>query len=344
MYKKKVKIFLGAHLNYINAQNLNCLALAKYLDPKKFSTYALSAHFSPKVKTKANLFNCFFPFRLSSPLGFLWGILKCDVAYLPKHITTPKWIFYIAHLLGKKVFTTIEINMCDIKKESLINSFGSSKNLIDYFKYVSNIFGITQHIIDHSNCGIKLDKRVLYLGVDADLFSEKLRKRLKNVVFIGSLTKRKRVNEFLQLAKQFSHLNFYIIGSGIELSFLKNNATTNVTFLGTLTQKEVSSILNKMDLHILPSKCEGFPKVILEAAAAGIPSLVYSDYGASEWIVNNNNGFIVGEYAELTKTIDRIINEADLLAKTSKGAILMAKRFNWKRIIKDWEDKILSLE
>ena len=39
--RRKKKVFLGAFLNYINAQNLNCLALAKYLDKEKFEVYAL---------------------------------------------------------------------------------------------------------------------------------------------------------------------------------------------------------------------------------------------------------------------------------------------------------------
>lgn len=343
MHKKRIKIFLGAYVNYINAQNLNCLALAKYLNPEKFTTYALSAYFAPKVKTTANLFNCFYPFRISSPLGFLWGIIKCDIAYLPKYSSTPKWILYIAKFLGKKVFTTIELNMCDLDKDSLLNSFGSRSNLIEYFKYIPNIFGITQYIIDNANCGVRLEEKALYLGVEAGFFSKKTRKRLQNVVFIGSLTKRKRVEEFLLLAEQFPSLNFYVIGTGVELSLLKLNAANNVTFMGKLTQKEVASKLNEMDLHVLLSRSEGFPKVILETAASGIPSLVFSDYGASEWI-NNNNGFVVNDSEQLNRVIERLINEDDLLAKNSEGAILMAKRFDWETVIKDWEDKILHLK
>jgi len=38
---KKIKIFLGAYINSTNAQNLNCLALAKYLDKDKFDVYTL---------------------------------------------------------------------------------------------------------------------------------------------------------------------------------------------------------------------------------------------------------------------------------------------------------------
>ena len=302
MDKKKIKIFLGGFINYTNAQNLNCLSLVKHLDSSKFTTYALSVYFLPKIKSQAIIFNCFYPFRISSMIGFLWGVLKCNVIYLPKHHSTPRWILILSNLLGKKMFTTIESNMCDPEKKGMINSFGSQKNLTNHFKHITNIFGITQYIIDNANCGVSLKDKVLYLGVDIDIFRRKVRKVLRNIVFVGHLTESKRVEEFLQLAKQFPHINFNIIGDGINRESLKMQSTENVTFFGRLNQQELSSKFNEMDLLFLPSKSEGFPKVILETAACGIPSIVYHDYGAKEWLDNSHNGFIVDDFFDVIDT------------------------------------------
>jgi len=344
MCEKKIKIFLGAYLNYTNAQNLNCLSIAKHLDSSKFITYALSTYFSPKVETKAILFHCFYPFRISSILGLLWGVIKCDIAYFPKHESTPNWIIKIAALLGKKIFTTIETNVCDFEKEGLLDSFGTRQKLIDHFHYVPNIFGITQYIIDNANCGVRLEGRVLYLGVEIDAFSQKTRKKLRNIVFVGSLTKRKRVFEYLQLAEIYPNIKFNIIGDGIDNLLLKKKAAKNVIFLGQLDQGELASKLNEMDLHVLTSMSEGFPKVILEAAASGIPSIVYSHYGASEWIIDAENGFVVNNFDQMRTTIKRLIDNEDLLLKNSEGALLMAKRFDWRILIKHWEESMLDLK
>jgi len=344
MHKKKTKIFLGGYLNYTNAQNLNCLALAKYLDPSKFTTYALSVYFLPKVKSKAIIFNCFYPFRISSIIGFLWGVLKCDVIYLPKHQSTPKFIFIISNILGKKIFTTIENNMCDIEKESMINTFKGQKNLTNYFQRIPNIFGITQYIINNANCGVNLEKNALYLGVESDIYSAKVRNKLKNIVFVGSLKKRKRVGELLKLAEIFPDIKFNIIGDGVDKESLKINSKENVIFCGFLSQLDLASKFNEMDLHILPSISEGFPKVILEAASAGIPSLVYSNYGASEWIINNKNGFIVNDFNELASRLGLIKDNENLLKKNSEGAILLAKKFDWKIVINKWEEIICNLK
>ena len=343
MDEKKIKIFLGGYLNYTNAQNLNCLALAKHLDSAKFITYALSVYSSPIIKSKAIMFNCIYPFRISSVIGFLWGVLKCDVIYLPKHHSTPKLILIISNILGKKIFTTIENNMCDFERESMINSFNGKKNLINYFQRIPNIFGITQYIINSAKCGVILENKALYLGVESDLYSAKVRNKLKNIVFVGSLKKRKRVGELLKLAKIFPNINFNIIGDGIDKESLEINATDNVIFYGSLTQVELAYKFNNMDLHILPSISEGFPKVILETASAGIPSIVYSNYGASEWIMNNKNGFIVNDFEELTATLRKIIDNENLLKKNSEGAILLAKKFDWKIVINDWNKLIYNL-
>ena len=344
MYKKKTKIFLGAYINNINAQNINCLALARYLNKNTFKVYSLSLYNENKCNVEAKVFKCFYPVRISKIIGFIWGILHCDVIYFPKHHSTPRWILMLSNILGKKLFTTIENNMCDLEKESILNSFGDQKNLINHFKYIPNIFGITQYIIDNANCGVQLEGKALYLGVETDLFSLKVRANLRNIVFVGNLIKRKKTEEFLQLAQQFPHINFNIIGDGVDRTSLKMRATENVTFFGKLNQQELAYKLNKMDLLFLPSRSEGFPKVILEAAACGIPSIVYSDYGAQEWMGNYQNGFVVNNFIDIVDIVKKLEDDNQLLSNISKGARSMSLKFDWNLIIKDWEKVINNLK
>ena len=99
-----------------------------------------------------------------------------------------------------------------------------------------------------------------------------------------------------------------------------------------------------MDLLFLPSKSEGFPKVILEVAACGIPSMVYSDYGANEWMKHMQDGFIIENFDDAIKNIKKLQVDNILIQKTSKGAFEMAKRFDWKIIIKQWDEVIRNLK
>ena len=98
------------------------------------------------------------------------GLHKCDIAYLPKHINTPKIIIKLFKFFSKPIFTTIEMNVADRSKINLIDNFGGLKRLNSYFSYVPNIYGITQFIIDNNRSLLPFKDKVLPLGVENDIY------------------------------------------------------------------------------------------------------------------------------------------------------------------------------
>ena len=344
---KKKKIFLGAYINHNNAQNINCLSIALNLNKDKFDVKTLIT--SPfdcinliKGVRYIRVYNTFF--NISNFFAFFIGILWSDVSYIPKHHSTPIWVLKVSKLFNIKLFTTIEGNMCDQRFKSMIDSFGSKYAMKKYFELIPNIFGITPHIIKSATCGVDIIPTPLYLGLDYKKFCNKrVIKSLKNIVFIGSLTKRKRISEILDLANNFRSLRFHIIGSGSLKMKLESIATSNVIFHGHRNHAEIVKLLNIMDLNILLSHSEGFPKVILETAAASIPSLVYDSYGIDEIIKDNKNGFVISTNEQAYLKIKNLIQDPLLLKNVSKGAFLFSQRFDWKLRIKQWEDIIENL-
>ena len=51
----------------------------------------------------------------------------------------------ISKIFKTRLFTTIEGNMCDTTKRSMIDSFNGVKNMRDYFSLIPNIYGIIPH-------------------------------------------------------------------------------------------------------------------------------------------------------------------------------------------------------
>lgn len=342
---QKIKVFLGGYINYTNAQNINCRAVAEHLDKDNFQVYALTTHFGKKEKFDVYAFHCIKPFSISKHIGFLWGIVKCDIAYLPKHIDTPLWALKLAQLLKKPVFSTIEgnvINKSNINL-NLMSLFGHSKAMQEHFKYVNQIFGITQHLIKETKSVLRIESKPLFLGVNVHHFTANVSKELKSIVFIGRLIKRKRAEEIIKLAINYPTIKFNIIGNGPEKNKLESNALTNTEFYGVLSHNEINTIFEQSDLMFLPSKSEGFPKVILEAASAGIPSIVYNTYGASDWMENKKNGFIATDLDEVKNIINELLDNSKLLQITSENALKLAEKFDWKNVIKDWEIVINNL-
>jgi glycosyltransferase involved in cell wall biosynthesis len=341
------KIFLGAYINVINAQNLNCKSIAFHLDKNKYSVKALVL--GDKNIKKLNDVSLIkistFRYKTSNLFAFIKGVLWADVCYFPKHQSTPKLALKIANLLDKKIFTTIEGNMCDTSKESMIESFGTLENMKSHFSLIPNIFGITSHLVLSSNCGVLINETPLFLGVDKSHFKHKgIKHKVEHLVFIGSLIKRKNLNDILDLAKHFKNITFNIIGDGPLKDELESKSTTNVVFLGRLNSHEISNHLQNMDLHVLLSRSEGFPKVILETASSAIPSILYNDYGADSWLNHSENGFVVSSFEEVKSTIDNLIENPELLRHNSENVLELAEKFDWKIIIKSWEKVIDNLK
>ena len=339
----KIKVFLGGYINYTNAQNLNCRAVAEYLDKDKFVVFALTTHFGKNERFKANTFNCFRPFSFSNHLGFLWGILNCDVAYLPKHIDTPLWVLKLAKILKKPSFTTIEGNVTDLRKSNLISFFGTANIMKNHFSYFKQVFGISHFLIQETQSVIFMNDTPLLLGVNVHQFDSKLAKKLRSIVFVGGLIKRKRVDEFLQLAEFYPQINFNIIGNGSEKDNLEKKSSSNVIFHGVLSHAKMNVIFQKSDLMFLPAISEGFPKVILEAASAGISSIVYNTYGASNWMNDRENGFIVNDFNEVKRIVNELLENPTLLQEVSSNTQELANGYNWENVIKDWEKVIVNL-
>ena len=98
-----------------------------------------------------------------------------------------------------------------------------------------------------------------------------------------------------------------------------------------------------MDLMFFPSRSEGFPKVMLETACAGVPTLCYGDYGADEWITSGVDGFVVNTFEEAKSVIQELIDHPERLNMLSQNAVELGKRFDWKVLVKDWEEEIIRI-
>lgn len=353
--ERKTKIFLGAFINYTNAQNLNCLAIAKHLDKDKFEVFTLEL-FSGNLESNigkiqgVKIFKCFKPFRISGYLGFLWGIWNCDVAYLPKH---ELWKFnrFLLWLFNKKSFSTMEGIIDDENMKSMLETLGSYNKVLEIYKSTNELYPITSYLGKYNSDkhGIRCNIHTLYLGCDTNLFRNDIKRgvSIKTIVYIGRLKKRKGIYDIFQLAKLFPSIKFLIYGNGEEENNLKkiigDQEIDNIELRDVIPHTDLAKVFEHCDLHVLPSRSEGFPKVILETAAAGVPSIVYSDYGADEWMTSGVNGWVVDTLENMKQIIQSLIDNPQLLQKVSSEAVKLADSFDWKVRIKEWEEVIIQL-
>jgi len=348
---RKIKVFLGSYVNMVQAQALNCRALARYLNKDKFIVGARTVYSGDLPIERLSwvrLWHVRYPARIWSRIMYFWGLIWCDVAYMP---SPGAWHWmWIIRLLHKKAFKTIEgafIGTNMTKALALKDIAGSKELLHRSLICTGNTYSITEAMksVNEQVLGLKTKEKVLYLGVDTEGFwNDVKRERLTDVAIVGSNLFYKGLNDFFELARRFPLLTFHVIGSGMGKVDPKVEAERtglkNVVCHGSLIHTELAEVLKGIQLHVFPSRAEGFPKVTLETAAAGVPSLVYDDYGADEWIIHGESGFVVKTLDEMAGVVQRLLDEPELLQKVSEGAWAMAQRFDWKVLVKDWEREI----
>lgn len=342
----KIKIFLGGYVNVLNAQNINCRALSEHLDKNKFKVFTMlypitNAHDFKPVKDVIYI-QQYKPMSILGWLGFLLGIIAADVAYLPKG-DYDRFCRFIAKIFRTKVFITLE----GILDEILLSKVSNPKEYVQHFRfYEPNLYSITKYIAEkeHKEKKMCFAPEILYLGVETKDFCKphKEHDTLKNIIFIGNDPIRKNAIEFLKCAQQNSDIIFHIVG-GDKLQnctipeYIEKNKLINVVYHGRIDHTHLSLLLSSIDLMYLPSRSEGFPKVILETACAGVPTLCYSDYGANEWITTGKNGFVVKTLEEVNAVIADLKAHPEKLMELSLNAIELGRSFDWALLVKKWE-------
>ncbi|WP_223267198.1 glycosyltransferase family 4 protein [Polaribacter sp. IC073] len=155
-------------------------------------------------------------------------------------------------------------------------------------------------------------------GIDTNHFSRKQiseeeRTNLKNkleiketafvFIFVGRLVSDKGINElvsaFIQLKnKTDKSVKLLLVGSEEgELDPLEKTTVKimqeDFDIIAVGYQNDVRPYLAISDCLVFPSYREGFPNVVMQAGAMGLPSIVSDINGCNEIIEENKNGFII---------------------------------------------------
>ncbi|MBQ4439798.1 MAG: glycosyltransferase family 4 protein [Kiritimatiellae bacterium] len=342
---------MTAWTNLIQAQCLNARALVRYLDKEKLDVGAMVVYSGdlpvediPGVK----YFKVRYPAKIWGLVQLVRGIVWSDVVYCqnPGHWRLVKWL---VRLFRKKAFSTVEGMYIGTNIDKALATFGSKEAICEFATFSGNAYSITAAMrpVNEKAVGIKTKDKILYLGTDTEIFRNEVRReRLADIAMIGSNLFYKGLGDFLELARRFPELTFHVIGSGMGKISPSDEVAKrhlgNVICHGSLSHAELAKVLQNIQLHVFPSRAEGFPKVTLETAAAGVPSVVYDDYGADEWIETGKSGFVVKTLDEMAAVIQGLLDYPERLQPIADGAREMARRFDWRVLVRDWEREILS--
>ncbi|WP_374107998.1 glycosyltransferase [Tenacibaculum aquimarinum] len=121
-------------------------------------------------------------------------------------------------------------------------------------------------------------------------------------VYVGRIVKDKGINELISsfnlINKKVKNVKLVLVGSFEKhLDPLKPHVEqiieTNENIITTGFQKDVRPYFAIADIFTFPTYREGFPNVLMQSCAMGIPSITTNINGCNEIITNNINGFII---------------------------------------------------
>jgi glycosyltransferase involved in cell wall biosynthesis len=329
-----------------NAQMGNAREIVCRLDPHRFRVSMFSmAEPDPRIARRRNTRLIQLPrrrqtVRILSEL--LWG--------------THEILFYIKASPASRMYTnlrrkwrdrrttigTIE-SQSDLKNEPTVTreSIRLWEQTVLQCDFLFSNSGSVQSSLEREH---GLRSEIIPTGVDTRFFTpdwERPRNQRPRVLFVGSLRPFKQPQFLLTAAARFPDADFRIAGQGplaAELAErIVREGQSNVVLVGALSAEKLREEYQRADVFLFPSAWEGSPKVILEAAACGLPVIVRNNY-TPETVVHDVTGFQAGSDEELFASLSVLLANPELRRKFGHCGRLHSQRYDWDLITRQWEE------
>jgi len=171
-------------------------------------------------------------------------------------------------------------------------------------------------------------------GIDESWLQPTPRPVPGRVLFVGSVGLLKG-NHYLaaaarQLATRNPEIEIRVVGP-VPSDLARMPLFSGPHYMGQIPRSSVQKEFLTADVFVLPTLCEGFGLVHLEALASGVPVITTPNCGSV--VRDAIDGFIVPtrDPARLADVIEHIVSDRSLRAEMSRNARTRASQFTWAR-------------
>ncbi len=149
------------------------------------------------------------------------------------------------------------------------------------------------------------------------------------VLFVGEISKTKNIESLLvsatKVVKKYPETLFLLVGDGKEKARLteltkKLGLEQNVKFEGRVTHEILPSYYQSCSLLVLPSKYEGWPRVVIEALVCERPVVISDACGNADFVLQGECGLVfpVNDTGVLAGEITHLIDNPKLRLEMGK--------------------------
>jgi glycosyltransferase involved in cell wall biosynthesis len=157
---------------------------------------------------------------------------------------------------------------------------------------------------------------------------------------LGRLVPHKRVELALRMWEQVRPSTggeLVIVGDGPEHERLQALAGPDVEFTGHLTLEAKGNELGRAWVLIHPAHHEGWGTVVMEAAAAGVPTVAFDVPGVRDSIVGGVTGILAPDEQAFVDAWISLTRDTDVRQQMSAAGQQRAATFTWERAVDEFE-------
>jgi glycosyltransferase involved in cell wall biosynthesis len=334
-----------------------------------------------KVKVlEVQMFRTITPFK---DFCALWNMIKIFIKEKPNivHTHTPKAGF-IGMIAAK--LTGIPIRLHTVSGLPLVETKGVLKIILIFIEKLTYSFatkvypnsrGLYNYIVEniYSNKNkIKIISNGSSNGINTsffnpNIFSSNEQKHLKKTlgisendfvfIFVGRIVSQKGINELVHVFSQLNldSVKLLLVGPyENELDPLFNSTVNlidqNTNILSVGFQNDVRKYFAISNCLVFPSYREGFPNVVMQAGAMGLPSIVTNINGCNEIIEDGINGTLIlpKSTEDLYKAMLRMVSDLQWrnnLAANARNMIISRydQQLFWNALLEEYNHLVSSI-
>jgi glycosyltransferase involved in cell wall biosynthesis len=331
-----------------NAQMINAREIVTRLDSDRFSV-TMFVHGPPSIQisSRPNTRLIQLPNRLQTiPLlaQFLFG--RQEIIFYLKASPASRWYLRMRSLRGSHslIVGTVE-SQTDWRDETITPQ--TTRLVEETVLRCDYLFSNSAFVKRSLEINYGRQSEVVPTGVDTDFFVPNLKRPANprpRVLFVGALRAFKGPQVVLDAAQRYPEADFVLVGDGVMAQQLRARAggLANVTMRGTLGRTAVRDEYRSADIFLFPSRWEGSPRALLEAAASGLPVIARKDY-EPESVIDGKTGFLTASDDETVSRLGKLLANPNLCRTLGESGRCHMSCFSWDVITRQWETIFMRL-
>jgi len=156
------------------------------------------------------------------------------------------------------------------------------------------------------------------------------------LVYAGSLGPQKGLHVLFQALESLPASSYQLTLAGRWVpgfqKWLSRRSKINYRHVGQVRHNNIQTLFRNNQVLILPSLCDGFGLILLEAMASGIPVIATDRTGAPDIVTPGVDGDVVpaGDPGALARALEAYLHDRHSLAAKGAHARKTAERLSWQ--------------